>query len=202
MELNQRKQQFLANRLSANIINHNTSRDTYDSLRDWLIDHRDEFKIPHNRKQIQALSFLGFGLCECCNNLMNIDDIVLERNTKWYESLYGGWNIYDIDTDEQIIRYPESGVIATCYTCEEMNKIKEQKKWLKKILKKSTCKDEDICCSICIDNIEINKQQIKLRCSHRFHPDCISQWTTRKTSCPCCRKEILRAIYFTDIIYL
>ena len=191
MELNQCKKQFMANKLTANIINHNTSRYTYDSFRYWLLDI-GKFEIAHNRKQIYALTFLGIGLCwGPCGNLINVDDIVLGRNTKWYTSQNGGWNIYDTDTNEKIFHYPEFGCIATCDSCLDMIKIKEQEKQLKKSLKKSRCKDEDICCSICIENIEANTHQIKLKCSHRFHPDCITQWTNRKTSCPCCRKDIL-----------
>ena len=38
MELNQCKQQFMANKLIANIINHNTSRYTYDSFHYWLLN--------------------------------------------------------------------------------------------------------------------------------------------------------------------
>jgi hypothetical protein len=193
MELNQRKQQFMANKLTSNIINHNTSRDTYDSFRYWLLNI-GKFEIDHNKKQIHALSFLGIGLCwGSCYNLIDVNDIVLGRNTKWYTSQNGGWNIYDTDTNQKIFTYPDFGCIATCDGCKERTKIKkqqEQKKQLKKLMKKSRC-NEDICCSICIENIETNTHQIKLKCSHRFHPDCITQWTNRKTSCPYCRKDII-----------
>jgi hypothetical protein len=129
-----------------------------------------------NKNHRSILKFLNFKVC--CN----------KRCSSWIEILPYG--------------------VAYCGACKIRKAETRLNCRLSKKIKQIVCNsdntgsEKDCVCSICIDNIEINKQQIKLRCSHRFHPDCISQWTTRKTSCPCCRKEILRATYFSDIIYL
>ena len=44
-------------------------------------------------------------------------------------------------------------------------------------------------CTICIENIENNKNTIKLDCNHLFHYDCLVHIKNNK--CPNCRKTII-----------
>lgn len=48
---------------------------------------------------------------------------------------------------------------------------------------------EPVQCGICLDNIE--EECIELRCSHKFHVNCLQPWLSRNhRSCPTCRSEI------------
>ncbi|EOA12701.1 hypothetical protein CARUB_v10027994mg [Capsella rubella] len=54
----------------------------------------------------------------------------------------------------------------------------------------------DDCCTICIeellwDGTGERKKIMTLRCSHKFHEDCILKWLDRKDTCPICRENIL-----------
>ena len=43
-------------------------------------------------------------------------------------------------------------------------------------------------CSICINDVEINKLMIRLDCNHVFCRECIIKWFETKVTCPICRK--------------
>jgi hypothetical protein len=47
-------------------------------------------------------------------------------------------------------------------------------------------------CSICLENISINFDEIiKTDCSHYFHKECLKKWFLYKSSsCPLCRKDL------------
>ncbi len=47
-------------------------------------------------------------------------------------------------------------------------------------------------CSICLDDLENNKTQ--LRCGHYFHFDCIKSWTKKNGTCPVCREQFRYSI--------
>ena len=49
----------------------------------------------------------------------------------------------------------------------------------------------DSCCSICLDNLEINQQISKLPCTHIFHSECITTYLKEyHRICPVCRAEV------------
>lgn len=49
----------------------------------------------------------------------------------------------------------------------------------------------DFCCSICLDNLEINQQISKLPCTHIFHSECITTYLKEyHRICPVCRAEV------------
>lgn len=52
------------------------------------------------------------------------------------------------------------------------------------ILKHTVIKME---CSICYENIN---EQKTLKCGHSFCKHCISKWSKKSNTCPCCRKKI------------
>ena len=57
-------------------------------------------------------------------------------------------------------------------------------------------------CSICIENIDLNKQNIKyikFVCSHIYHTECVNPWVIKKNSCPNCRTIIKKDIKNEDI---
>ena len=45
-------------------------------------------------------------------------------------------------------------------------------------------------CCICLEDIQVKKNQIKTKCEHTFHKKCIQKWITKKTNCPMCRENI------------
>lgn len=45
-------------------------------------------------------------------------------------------------------------------------------------------------CSICMDNYELDKMIVKLKCNHIYHENCIENWLcNQKVTCPICRKD-------------
>ena len=51
------------------------------------------------------------------------------------------------------------------------------------------------CCSICIEDYEVNDKMVRLPCGHEFHKDCIHPWLRQQVEeysvpyCPICKKE-------------
>lgn len=45
-------------------------------------------------------------------------------------------------------------------------------------------------CPICLKDEEHSSDFISLRCSHKFHPDCIDEWCKINNTCPMCRVVI------------
>ncbi|KAL4491993.1 hypothetical protein ABPG72_008414 [Tetrahymena utriculariae] len=50
------------------------------------------------------------------------------------------------------------------------------------------------CCSICIENFELNQSIIKLECQHIFHTPCIKKWFPIQNKCPNCNQYIVRQL--------
>ena len=46
-------------------------------------------------------------------------------------------------------------------------------------------------CPICLDNLTIEKNIIKLSCKHEFCIECIAIWCQKKNSCPMCKTSII-----------
>jgi len=197
MILEQLIQLFYKNKLTSNILKYNTSKTEWMAFCNWIRENFDEINL-HTMlpNQIQVLRIMYVGLCRCCKHLIEIDDILDTSNACWSSTpnYWGDWDLYDEVNNRRILNYDVSGVIGTCDTCKEENKIKERNKELKKNMKKSRCKQHDYCCPICMDNIEFETHQIRLKCKHAFHPTCISDWTNRKLNCPCCRSDIIKPI--------
>ena len=52
-------------------------------------------------------------------------------------------------------------------------------------------KVEDLCCAICLDNIDISMNVIKTECKHCFHSNCFLQNAAHNGfNCPMCRNEL------------
>lgn len=47
--------------------------------------------------------------------------------------------------------------------------------------------EEPIPCLICLEDIKPSTEIITLRCSHRFHVQCVQNWLKVKATCPTCR---------------
>lgn len=45
-------------------------------------------------------------------------------------------------------------------------------------------------CSICQEDLSLNKKALSLKCGHWFDVDCIEEWLKREKHCPLCKKEI------------
>lgn len=46
-------------------------------------------------------------------------------------------------------------------------------------------------CSICMDEVLLGQEIIKLPCGHWYHPDCITLWLKEHDTCAICRKGIM-----------
>ena len=46
-------------------------------------------------------------------------------------------------------------------------------------------------CSICLEEYNINKDIIKLKCNHEYHKKCIKEWLKVNNNCPQCRGDII-----------
>lgn len=52
----------------------------------------------------------------------------------------------------------------------------------------------DSICVVCIDQLEVTKDVIKLPCSHKFHKKCLTKWVERKSKCPICMADIRKLL--------
>ena len=55
-----------------------------------------------------------------------------------------------------------------------------------KIKSKKYTSDEELQCSICIEDITKDEYYKELPCTHKFHTKCIDEWLERKEVCPNC----------------
>lgn len=49
---------------------------------------------------------------------------------------------------------------------------------------------EELCCSICLDQMNTNQTCKIFSCDHRFHGKCLSDWLKSHNTCPLCRCDL------------
>ncbi|KAK2641561.1 hypothetical protein Ddye_023324 [Dipteronia dyeriana] len=50
--------------------------------------------------------------------------------------------------------------------------------------------EENLQCSVCLDDFEIGTEAKEMPCKHKFHSDCILPWLELHSSCPVCRYQL------------
>ncbi|KAK3204834.1 hypothetical protein Dsin_018880 [Dipteronia sinensis] len=50
--------------------------------------------------------------------------------------------------------------------------------------------EENLQCSVCLDDFEIGTEAKEMPCKHKFHCDCILPWLELHSSCPVCRYQL------------
>ena len=73
---------------------------------------------------------------------------------------------------------------------KEKPKLKKLKMSKKLWVKNDKGKLEVPQCCICINNMKVNEEVVKLKCKHLFHFKCLDKWIENKQICPFCRTEI------------
>lgn len=79
-----------------------------------------------------------------------------------------------------------------CMNYTKTKKIQKQKNGYKKI----NIQDKELTCSICLENLSLDSQNILghykriLKCEHVFHKKCIDTWIQENETCPICRLPI------------
>ena len=85
-------------------------------------------------------------------------------------------------------------VIATYANYQEYKKIKRNKPYKKIIYNTNndftTENEDDVNCSICLDNFEIGSMICELKCKHYYHKECIDEWLNENNTCPNCRNNV------------
>ena len=73
---------------------------------------------------------------------------------------------------------------------KEKPKLKKVKMNKKLYIKNDKGKLEIPQCCICLNNMKVNEEVVKLKCKHLFHFKCLDKWIENKQVCPFCRSEI------------
>lgn len=55
-------------------------------------------------------------------------------------------------------------------------------------------------CSVCLENMQVGQQAVRLQCNHMFHENCIQRWTRGHNTCPVCREPITTEIHSQMVI--
>jgi hypothetical protein len=55
---------------------------------------------------------------------------------------------------------------------------------------KAATEDELVTCSICLCEYEDGERLVRLPCSHIYHEECVSSWTTNHVRCPLCNFDL------------
>ncbi|PNX79567.1 E3 ubiquitin-protein ligase ring1-like protein, partial [Trifolium pratense] len=50
--------------------------------------------------------------------------------------------------------------------------------------------NENLQCSVCLDDFEVGSEANEMQCKHRFHNACILLWLELHSSCPVCRYQL------------
>lgn len=45
-------------------------------------------------------------------------------------------------------------------------------------------------CAICLSEYELGEEVKQLQCEHKFHEDCLKEWSNEHDTCPLCRSNI------------
>lgn len=73
--------------------------------------------------------------------------------------------------------------------------------YTKKSDKNTIINDDNMFCSICLDQITKLDQFIVPKCKHIFHRKCIAEWNKQSNECPNCRCDIVEKIPVSDFVY-
>ena len=106
------------------------------------------------------------------NSFENLDVEIYDDNLRFMEGL-------------DYIKFLFFGFVLFCITLKIIEMFKKCFKNLK-IKSKKYISDDELHCTICIEDVLKNEYYKELPCNHKFHTKCIDEWLERKEICPNC----------------
>ncbi|XP_050222784.1 probable E3 ubiquitin-protein ligase RHC2A [Mercurialis annua] len=104
------------------------------------------------------------------------------------------FSVYIADAMYELLEYSEYEeeliTIAELQSMEDEVKLIPASKLSIQELEKLAVHNPEYSCRICLDEIEMGNEAIRMPCSHCYHHDCIVQWLQISHSCPICRYEM------------
>ncbi|TPX41715.1 hypothetical protein SeLEV6574_g05955, partial [Synchytrium endobioticum] len=142
---------------------------------------------------------------ECTDEeLMQRFDRVLDTNVQWMRRLtcpehitFAAWQVVEHLKNDPLKYYTtdEFHALTELMNGNEVSVIdklllrrKIFRNWRSGILQPSVANPSENC-QICLIDYETNEELAKLRCKHRYHPECISKWLETSVNCPLCRRN-------------
>lgn len=100
---------------------------------------------------------------------------------------------FDFDFEYDSYFFSQFGLINEINEEQQVNKptSDKQKKKLNKFLQSSIIEQKQCECSICLNFDECEEKIVELKCKHKFHHHCISQWVSKVNSCPMCKNQCI-----------
>ena len=170
-------QVILPNSIILNAI-HNTSLHMYDYVNNNYYPE-DFLNIVHFALHIKILHEQNLHL-QLNSTIVHLYDNEIQLLNNIYNKLNINIHINSISYTDHI---------------EEVVNNKYNKKDVSNIISKFKSKEykgenDKHQCSVCLENIKKGEIITKLDCGHIFHTDCINEWVSRDSTCPCCRVSL------------
>lgn len=136
---------------------------------------------------------------ECSNKKENELECLLEYlGLKFGKVNYSEFNLTESEIEEEI--QTNHKFINERIEYIIINDSKQKQEEIYVILHQKVEAEEEENCSICLDEIT-NISSYKLSCGHKFHDECIKEWSSLNKKCPLCRSDINEDNYKDNLLF-